>query len=99
MLPDKRIDYISDNKIYAQDNVQIIPPFSTINRSVYSKFSLLGRDTPDKYAVVINGARKEIEGTKLTDMYSQLIIVFLIIASVIVFLLIRVRIPKSKKYD
>ena len=98
-LYDKRIDYISDNKIYAQDNVQIIPPFSTINRSVYSKFSLLGRDTPDKYAVVINGARKEIEGTKLTDMYSQLIIVFLIIASVIVFLLIRIRIPKSKKYD
>lgn len=94
-LYDKNIKYLADGQLYAEDNMQIIPPFSKITRSVYSKYSFLGQNTPSKYTVEINGSVKTFPGSKLIDTYSQLILVSLLITAIISTLLIRQKLSQK----
>jgi Transglutaminase-like superfamily len=82
----ENVKYFLNNKLVSEDNYKVVPPFSEINKSLSSKFSFLGSNTPENISVSINGKTSEFTGPKNTDTYFQLILIFLIFIIIIVYI-------------
>lgn len=78
-LYDKNIKYFLGSNLYSEDNIKIIPPYSKIEKVIKIKYSFLGINTKKDIHVLINETENNINGAKLIDTYSQLILIFLII--------------------
>lgn len=78
-LYDKNIKYYYDSDLIYEDNIKIIPPHSEVTKHLKSKFSPLAIKTPSSITVLVNDKTIKFKGPKYVDLFSQLIVIFLII--------------------
>jgi len=95
-LYDKNIKYFYDNKLVYEDNVDIIPPYSEITKDLSFKYSFLGLSAPNVILVTINNKVFKFDGPKYTDLFSQLIIIFLLLILSSAFIIFK---HKKSTYD
>lgn len=77
-LYDKNIKYYYDDKLYYEDNIKIIPPYSEIHKRLHSDYSPLASSTPSTITVLINDKMIKFNGPKYLDMFSQIITIFIL---------------------
>ena len=85
-LYEQNVKYYFDNKLVSEDNYKVIPPLSFKNKRIPIRFSFLGSKTPDSISVSINGKTTDFIGSKNTDTYSQLTVIFLFFILIIVYI-------------
>ncbi len=91
----KNIKYYFNNNLIYEDNVKIIPPHSTVTKHLKSNFSPLAIKTPSSLTVLINDKSFVFKGPKYTDLFSQLIVIFLFV--IILFIRILVKHKRNAK--
>jgi hypothetical protein len=80
-----------DNKERSRDFINVLTPYSTYEIQVRVPFSLLGKDTPNKVKVVVDGSQIEIETNKAQVVINSLLTICGVFILLIILLLIKLK--------
>jgi len=95
-LYDKNIKYYGDNNLISDDNFEVILPYSTTKKVIKINYSFFGKNSPDSIMVFINGSDIFLNGPKDLDVYSHIILIFVIVIAIIIIVISKLHLLKYK---
>lgn len=78
-----------DGSEHSRDFIELLPPFASYETQIKVPFSLLGKDTPDRIKIIVDGSQTEIPTGKSRIIIYSLISIFVLFIAIILAILIK----------
>lgn len=76
-----------DEKVFYQGMIEVLPPFSSYEDTLNIPYSFLGKNTPSKIRVEVDGTSAEVPYNKGRVIITSLILLFIVFIVVIIYIL------------
>ena len=90
-----------DDQEYFKKIIEILPPYGSYQENLSVPYSILGKDTPDKITVKVEGEKVEVITNKNQVIIFSLLIIFIIFITFLIVILIKLKWTKklSEKFQ
>lgn len=83
--------YYFDNNLHARDYIEALPPYSTYQTTLNVPYSFLGKNTPDKVKIVVDGSQISLPTNKTQTVIASFLAISAVFILIIIFVLVKTK--------